>query len=277
MRGLRVFGFGGGIVALALSGGVAMAASPAVQGVEDSVWVGADYLHTQYHENLSPGDDESGYMPGFSIGAGALLPLRPGFPGSLDLYSSFSYDFNADSIKYAGHYQSGGALDASDRAVVQRIEARIGLGFPLADGGEAVPFLATGYQAWNRNVDSSTTVYGGEFYHAALFGGGVKLDVPVAPGVVVSGTGEVLAVALGGITGNGINFGGGFGVTPEERFEVRVDDRVSGRWHVFGKAFLEHFNYAGTRPEYFSTYYIYEPFSTTTQFGVGVGVAYSFF
>jgi hypothetical protein len=254
----------------------ASAASPAVQAAETTLTFDAAAMHTQYHENLQVGDDESGYTAGFGIGASLLQPLDPRRRDGLDYYAAMAYDFHAGNIKYAGHYQSGVPADADDRTVFQRIELRMGVGVPLILGAEFIPFAAGGYQAWNRNVDGPNSYYGGEFYRSFLFGAGFKFDVPLTPTLVTSATAELLGLAGGGITGNGYDFGRGFGVTPQERFELGLDDAVTQHFHVFTRAYWEHFNYSGTRPQYYTTYYIYEPFSTTTQFGVNLGAAYSF-
>jgi hypothetical protein len=255
---------------------VSRAAIPLVQAIETSINIDAAYMHTQYHENLHPtGDDENGFSPGFGVSIGSLLPIRPGY--SPDLYTYLGYDFSAGDIHYDGHYiLSGLPVAATDNAVFNRIEARIGLGYPLADGVEIIPFVAGGYQAWNRNINNRGVIGTDEFYHSGLFGAGVKLDVPVSPTVVVSATGEIMGLAGGGITANGTDFGRGFGVTPLERFELSAADQITPRWHVTGSAYVERFNYSGTHPEYFPGYYVYEPLSTTTQFGFTVGVGYSF-
>lgn len=255
-----------------------------IQAAETNLRISGGFMHTQYHENLQPGDDESGYTPGLGVGASVLLPFTRNRPASPDFYAALDYDIDAGNILYAGHLQEedGGApLDATDHAVFQRIEARLGVGFPLENGIESIPFFAFGYQAWNRNDTSAETIDGGEFYHSGLFGLGWKLDVPVTPTIVLSGDGEFLALAGGGITnpeiGYGLDFGRGFGVTPEERIELALDDQVAGHFHLFAKAFWEHFNYSGTHPEYYGDAgYAYEPLSTTTQFGLNVGAAYSF-
>jgi hypothetical protein len=234
-------------------------------------------MHTQYHENITPGDDESGVTPGFGVSISALVPAHPGYASSVDIYSALLYDFDAGNIGYNGHYAlSGAPVTATDRAVFNRLEARLGLGFPLMGGAESIPFLAAGYQAWNRNIDTNGAVGTDEFYHSGLFGVGYRLDVPIGAGLVASGTGEVFALAGGGISANTSNFSGSFGVTPEERVELGLNDAISGRFHLFATAFWEHFNYAGTRPQSYGDYVIYEPFSTTTQFGANFGFGYSF-
>ncbi|HTJ90192.1 MAG TPA: hypothetical protein VL356_08460 [Acidocella sp.] len=256
----------------------AQGASPAVSAAETSVRLSVGVMHTQYHEHVVPGDDESGAIPGFGVSVSALLPARSGDTSSVDIYSALIYNFDAGNSGYSGHYLfSGAPASATDHAVFNRVEARLGLGFPMIGGMESIPFLAAGYQAWNRNISSAAGPGADESYHSGLFGLGYKLDVPIGFGFVASGTGELLGLAGGGITDNGNNWSGGFGVTPEERVELGLDHAVFGRFHVFATAYWQHFNYSGTPPESFGySYDVYEPFSTTTQFGANFGIGYSF-
>jgi hypothetical protein len=256
----------------------AQGASPAVSAAETNVNLSVGLMSSQYHENVVPGDDESGVIPGFGVGVSALLPTRPGVASSVDIYSALIYNFDAGNIGYSGHYLvSGAPASATDHAVFNRVEARLGLGFPMVGGMESIPFLAGGYQAWNRNIEAPGTSGTDEFYHSGLFGLGYKLDVPIGAGFVASGTGELLGLAGGGISSNSANWSSTFGVTPEERVELGLDDAAFGRFHLFATAYWQHFNYSGTRPESFGyNYYIYEPFSSTTQIGANFGIGYSF-
>jgi hypothetical protein len=136
-------------------------------------------MHQQYHENLAVGDDESGYMPGFGVTLSALLPTSPGHPAAPDIYTDLGYEFNAGEIDYAGHYQTGQPTTATDNAVFNRLEARLGVGLPLLNGDELIMFAAGGYQAWNRNINQKDAIGTDEFYSSGLFGGGLKLDVPL--------------------------------------------------------------------------------------------------
>jgi hypothetical protein len=98
----------------------------------------------------------------------------------------------------------------------------------------------------------------------------------VGTAVVLSFTGEFLGLAGGNVQNNGIGFGRGLGVTAQELISLGIDYAITPRWHTFGNIYWEHFVYSGTHPEYFPGYYVYEPLSTTTQFGVDAGVGYSF-
>jgi hypothetical protein len=252
-----------------------------VAAAETNVNISAAFMHTQYHENFAEGtgDDENGYSSGFSVGASALLVNQMIF--DTDLYTSLNYEFSAGNLDYGGHYLfTGLPATATDRAVFNRIEARIGIGFPLKYGVEVIPFVAGGYQAWNRNIDDKGVIGTDEFYHTWLIGGGLKLDVPLTTKIVASATGEVLGLVGGGISLNNENINQKFGTSIEERLSLGLDYDVKGPYHIIGSAYWEAFNYAGSQPEVYllgdEYYLVNEPLSTTTQFGASVGFAYSF-
>jgi len=250
----------------------ALAASPPVAAMETSVFLGGGFMHGQYHENITPGDDETGFTPGLTAGGHLLLPAR-GF----DYYAALGYDYNPGSLAYNGHTLAGAPLHATDNASFNRVEARLGIGLELPGGAEAIPFLAGGYQRWNRVIGLNGAIGASETYHTGLFGGGAKLDIPLSSAMVASGSAEILALAGGGITSNlrGVTISpGSFGVTPEERVELGVDETLFGPLHVFVRAYWMHFTYSGTQPDAASQYY--EPSSHTMQEGVNLGFGYSF-
>jgi hypothetical protein len=253
----------------------------AVLAAETTVSLTASVMHTQYHENFpgGNGDDENGVTPGFSVGASALLPL-PVMPFHTDLYTSIGYQFSAGNITYNGHYQDGTPTDAIDNAVFNRIEARIGMGFPLRGGAEVIPFLAGGYQSWNRNINQKHAIGSDEFYHSGMAGGGVKLDIPLTPQLVASATGEFLGLVGGGIALNGTGVTQKFGPSAEELITLGLDYRIHGRFHIVGSAFWENFNYSGSQPQDYvigdGYYQVNEPLSVTRQFGANLGIAYSY-
>lgn len=251
------------------------AAGPAIAAAENQLNVSGGFEHTQYHENLAIGDDESGYIPGLGLGLSLLRPLALSGAG-VDVYTSVNYDFDHGNITYAGHARGTNApVLGTDSASFNRVEVRIGIGLPLYGGLEAIPFLAGGYQSWNRRVSAPGSYGLAENYHSGLFGLGLKFDIPVDPTLVASASGEALGMAGGGFSSS--EFSGGFGATGQERVELGLDDRLGNRFHIFTHAFWEHFNYAGTRPVPFGINgQIYEPFSTTTQFGLNAGIGYNF-
>jgi len=255
----------------------------AVLAAETNLNISGAFLHTQYHENAQPGtgDDENGITGGFGVGASLLLPRMLVFP-NVDLYTALMFNFTAGNLTYGGHYLvSGLPAQASDRAVFDRIEARFGLGFPLIGGWEAIPFIAGGYQGWNRNIENKGQIGTDEFYNTGLVGAGLKLDLPLTPRLVASATAEAMALFAGNIALNNVNINHGLGGSAQENADIGLDYAVSGPLHAFTTLSWSHFNYAGNKPT-LSTYNAscsceyFEPLSTTTQFGANVGVAYSF-
>jgi hypothetical protein len=258
----------------------ALAAAPEVAQAETTVSLDLGAMHTQYHENASPGDDESGFTPGFGAGISALLPLRQGW--NPDLYTALNYSFNAGNIHYGGHSLFFGTpLSATDNAVFNRVEARVGLGYEFPDDGiELIPYVAAGYQAWNRNINNKGVVGTDEFYHSGFFGGGARLDLPINPSWVASFDGEILALAGGGITSNSLGVSQNFGVSGAQRFSLALDHAINTRLHFKATIFWQHSNFSGSKPQVYNfqdfLVQIHEPLSTTTQFGTSLGLAYSF-
>jgi hypothetical protein len=251
---------------------------------ETNLNVSIGFLHTNYTEG--PPDSESGIGPGFGVGGSALLPST--FQ-NIDLYSALFYQFNAGNLNYNGHEinlitQQETPLKATDRAVFNHIEGRLGLGFPLAQGQvEIIPYITAGYMAWNRNIDNKGVIGTDEFYRTALVGLGIKLDATVTPSLVFSATAQFSGLVASNITFNTFDEGHTMGDSGDERVTLGLDQHVSGPLHVFATASVEHFNYAGDKFNdnniIFAgpfAYQIAEPTSTTTQVGVNLGISYSF-
>ncbi len=243
-----------------------------IAAAETNLNLSVGFLHTDYSEGQP--DSETGFTPGFGIGASVLLPSAW---SNIDYYSAFSYAFSAGNISYSGHYlfAPNVALKATDRAVFNHIEGRMGLGFPLAGGIEAIPFISAGYQSWNRNIDNKGTIGTDEYYSSAMAGGGVKLDIPVTATLVASGTAEMEGMFAGHISFDSFGIGHAMGNSAQERVSLGLDEALSGPLHFQASADVTHFNYAGSKPTA-ATYGLFEPASTTTQVGVNLGISYSF-
>ena len=167
-------------------------------------------------------------------------------------------------------------MNATDRAVFNQVQGRLGLGLPIASGAaEAIPYLAAGYQSWNRNVSNPGIVGTDEFYSAAAVGGGLKLDIPITATIVGSGSAEMMGIFGAHVDSNSLGIGFGMGNSAQERVSLGLDDALYGPLHLQASADLTHFNYAGSKPSD-ASFGLYEPTSTTTQVGVNLGVSYSF-
>lgn len=271
--GLGFSAFGLLLLGLAPAAAQEMTTSHAeIRAAETNINFSANFMHTHYSEGAL--DSENGFTPGFGVGASVLMPSA--FP-NIDLYSALAYQFNAGSLNYEGQYLfSGQPLSATDNAVFNNIRGRLGLGFPLNGGAmEMIPYIALGYQSWNRNINNPGVVGTDEFYSAASAGGGVKLDIPLTATIVASGTAELSGIFAAHVQSNSLGLGFDMGNSAQERISLGLDDAVSGPIHVLASADLTHFNYAGSKPSA-SSYYFYEPLSTTTQVTVNLGVSYSF-
>lgn len=275
MNCLRLGALTMGVSLLASAPAMAQQTTPAhatIAAAETNINVSLGFMHTDYSEGSL--DSEKGFTPGFGVGASALLPSA--FP-NIDLYTAFTYKFSAGNLNYSGHYlYSGLPATATDRAVFNNIDARLGLGFPLANSAvEIIPYLTAGYQSWNRNDDIKGATGTDEFYSSAVLGGGMKVDVPVTPTLVFSGSAEFLGMVGAHVTSDTLGNGFDMGDSAQERVSLGVDQALSGQIHFFAGANLTHFNYAGSKPTAESGYY-YEPLSNTTQVGMNLGISYSF-
>ncbi len=251
----------------------AWGASPAVVAAETSVSLGLTGGYDRYSESLAPRDTERGGLLGAVVGIGALRPGDFGLWGFTDVYAGASYNFDYGFLRYKGNLQDVDATPyrASDGAFYNNAMVRLGLGRPLSDGREIIPYVAGGYQNWYRNVDGPNGI--GEYYQAGLLGGGLKLDVPVNPLLVLSASAEGLAVVGGTIAAPSEAFHGDFGTSAEERVRLDADYRLGGSWHAFAGVSAEHYNYAGTKA---GNDGLYEPLSSTIQLESTIGVTFGF-
>ena len=251
-------------------GGVA---SPAVVAAETSIRLGLTGGYDSYGESVVPRDTERGALLGAGFGIGALRPGGFGLWSFSDLYAGASYNFDAGFLRYRGNLQDAAATPyrASDGAFYNTVIVRLGLGRPLSDGREIIPYVAGGFQNWYRNVGGTSGI--GEYYQAGLLGGGLKLDVPVGALFVLSASAEGLAVVGGTVTAPSEAFHGGFGTSAEERVRLDADYRLGGSWHAFAGLSAVHYNYAGSKA---GSDGLYEPLSSTLQLESTIGVAFGF-
>ena len=262
----------GGMVALAAVL-PACAAAPAISAAETTVHIGVTAGYAGYEENIDPHDTESGALLGLEGGVSALTPTIPGQFGWPDLYASVSYNFSAGLLRYRGNLQDGQntPYDASDTSYFNTAIVRLGLGRPVGEGVEVIPYAAGGYQNWYRNVGGPDGY--GEYYQAGMLGGGIKLDVAATPLLVVSAAAEGFAVIGGSVSVPVENFSGDFGTSAEERVSLDADYRLDDSWHAFAGLGLTHYGYTGSKPDAAGGY---EPLSTSLQVNSIFGLAYGF-
>lgn len=254
----------------------ALADTQALVNANNEIGIAAMGSLTNYQENVTPGpsDTESGWTPGVMAKGSYMGSVA----GVRNLYSQVKLTYATGPIAYMGAVfnPSTGAVspyDATDRSAMYRVTGRIGKGFSLDSNLMVTPYVAAGYQHWNRHLVGP---YGyTEDYSSPLFGLGVKGQYALNASLVLGVNAEYLAVAGGRMTPNlyqGALGTAHFGTTGEEVLGVDADYRLLQHVHLFGGVGYTHYNYTGglLRHGY------YEPSSATNLFEADAGVAYAF-
>jgi hypothetical protein len=227
-------------------------------------------MNYQEHITEVPSDIESGWMPGFAV----KYSLMGDYFGSMpsNMYFAIHYQFSSGSIAYKGSV-GGTPYDGTDDATTNRATARLGKGFSLSDDMMITPYVAGGYQDWNRDLQGP---YGYvEDYHSDLIGAGVMFQYAINPRLVIGANLEGLAMIGGGMTPhiyNGILGSASFDTSGQEKIGADIDYRVFSQWHFYGGLRYTHFNYTGGPLKYGA----FEPSSSTNLFSMDAGVAYHF-
>ena len=232
---------------------------------------------TNYQEDVTPGpsDTESGWQPGFAVKGSYMGNVY----GIHNVYAAVHYANSFGNIGYQGMVQTARGnfpYNGTDSATFNRVMARVGKGFRITCPHEMMitPYVAGGYQAWNRNLQGPFGYQ--ENYSAGLVGAGALFQYAVTPRFLVSGDTEILAVIGGGVTPHILNGRLGsarFGTSAEEKMTLGVDYRITGPLHAYSDVSLTHFNYTGGS---LAIPGAREPLSSTNQFGMSLGLAYQF-
>jgi hypothetical protein len=239
----------------------AWAADPTVTAADTSVRLG---MLAGYGEADTP-EAAGGALFGGEAGISALTSSGFGGYGLPDLYTDANYDFTA--VFLPGHDNQQGALQDTygNLAIV-----RLGLGRPVARGGEIIPYVAGGYQDWYRDAQSGG---GNAYFQTGLIGGGLKFDLPASQMLVLSASAEGLAMIGGSVSAPSQDFSGSVGTGAEERVGLDADYRLNQSWHAYAGLGVTHYNYAG--PKYDSADGNF-PSGAALQVNSMFGVAYGF-
>ncbi len=260
--------------ALALSCPISASAQEADNSIleaNNEIGLAASGTLMNYQEHITPGpsDTESGWMPGFDFKLDSMSNyFVPNF------YWAIHYQYASGNINYLGSLMDGTPSNGIDAATTNRVLAKIGIGIPLQTAVMLTPYLAGGYQDWQRNLLGA----GGydETYNAGLVGAGLLLQVAPTTRWVLGLDTELLAVVSGENSSTGLMpypVHIGFGTSGEERIGLQADYHFQGPWHLFAGTSFTHFNYTGGINNFAE---IDEPSSSTNQFATDVGVAYHY-
>ncbi len=261
----------GGVWALAMLA-TAQAATPAITAAESTVRLGLTAGYARYQESISPQDTETGALLGLEAGVGSLTPAVFGRYGWPDLYAGVSYDFSAGAVQNRGNVEDGPAqaYRADGTNYFNTAVVRLGLGRPILENAEIIPYAAGGYQNWNRNAGMAGVHAD---YQAGMLGGGIKFDVAATPLLVVSALAEGFALVGGAVSVPSEDFSQGLGVSAEERVSLDADYRINHGWHAYAGLGLTHYGYSGTTPDAAG---VFAMSNTTLQLNSMIGLAYGF-
>jgi len=266
------------VVALAVAGfgtaNLAVASTNPLVAANNEVGIAVTGMNTNYLENITPGpsDSETGFTAGFALKGSYLGNVA----GLSNVYAQIKYGRTMGDLAYKGAVGNT-PLDGTDSMGMNRVMARLGMAFPVSSDMMVIPYLAGGYQDWNRYMEGQ---YGyTEDYSAGLVGAGAKFEYAMNSRLVLGADAEMFAVVDGGTTPsdvpgipNGVLGSASFMTTGEEVVGVNADYRVEGPLHVYGGLDYTHFDYSGGA----LNYGFEEPSSQTNQFAVDLGVAYGF-
>lgn len=267
-------------VALAFTPVAAFAASASpvnpILAANSEVGIGFVQQQSNYSENI-PGvasDVENGSMPGFDIFAKDNFNLF----GVNNLYASVKYTRISGDTNYAD-----GGSTAQAQHVTNDVDVKLGKTFFLGSNSAVTPYIFGGYNDWYRNVPSGLAAP--EDYTNGYAGVGAKYQLAVTKHLVLAadgGVGEVIggnisatvspaAYYLYGYTGPS-KLGMGLGDRPYYTLGLSADYRVQQHLHLVADAGYQDYMYGASNP----VDGLYEPSSQTSNFTVGLSMAYGF-
>lgn len=262
----------------ALAGDVYQSPQNSIVAANNEVGLAAVGTLMNYQEHITPGpsDIESGWMPGFSMKYSLMGDYFKSMPSNL--YFAVNYQFNSGNISYQGALQDKQPYDGTDSATTNRVLARLGKGFTLNHAMMLTPYIAGGYQSWNRHILGP---YGyTEDYHSSLVGAGLMFQYAITPRLVSGVNVEGLAMIGGGMKPHnvpgvppGYLGSASFGTSGQEKIAADIDYRVYQSWHLYGGLSFTHFNYTGGN---LAVPGAFEPLSSTNLFNMSAGLAYQF-
>lgn len=264
-------------ILIASASGIASASNAvnsSILSADNNISAAFNDTNMNYQENITkvPADSETGFMPGFTLGTSFLGSVY----GVNNLYADIHYTRDSGAIAYKGSLNTGAVYDTTDNSTTNRVVGRVGVAFPVASNVVLTPYVAGGYQEWNRNL---TGQYGySENYSSGLVGVGGLAQYSPMNRVVLTANANIEAIVGGGMTPSNVPLYGNtlgsasFQTSGEENLGVSANYEFAPSWSVFAGLKYTHFTYTGGALMHGAT----EPSSATNLFGVTTGIAYNF-
>lgn len=266
-------------ILIASASGIASAADAnsvngSILSADNNISAAFNDTNMNYQENITkmPADSETGFMPGFTLGTSFLGSVY----GVSNLYADIHYTRDSGAIAYKGSLNTGAVYNTTDNSTTNRVVGRVGVAFPVASNVVLTPYVAGGYQEWNRNL---TGQYGySENYSSGLVGVGGLAQYSPMNHVVLTANANIEAIVGGGMTPSNVPLYGNtlgtasFQTSGEENLGVSANYEFAPSWSVFAGLKYTHFTYTGGALLHGAV----EPSSATNLFGVDTGIAYNF-
>lgn len=266
-------------ILIASASGIASAADAnsvngSILSADNNISAAFNDTNMNYQENITkmPADSETGFMPGFTLGTSFLGSVY----GVSNLYADIHYTRDSGAIAYKGSLNTGAVYNTTDNSTTNRVVGRVGVAFPVASNVVLTPYVAGGYQEWNRNL---TGQYGySENYSSGLVGVGGLAQYSPMNHVVLTANANIEAIVGGGMTPSNVPLYGNtlgtasFQTSGEENLGVSANYEFAPSWSVFAGLKYTHFTYTGGALLHGAV----EPSSATNLFGVTTGIAYNF-
>ena len=224
----------------------------------------------------APLDTEKGWVPGFSVTGSIMNNI-----GSLcNVYLMGRFTLVDGNTTYVGSLQGNpfGSLVQSDGAQVNNTDFRLGKGFSLGPNWMLTPYVGGGTNWWDRFLPGPSG-YDEKYTHAYV-GGGLLLQVSLAPRWVLSADGLVGTTVDSAMTTS--TTPGGFPFLFPQTYTLgsklmymaggSIDYAFDRHWHANVGVEYVHFQYGQSplSPIDFSL----EPNSTTSYLTLSVGAGF---
>lgn len=278
-------------VAMALTPMVAFAGTHShvnpITAANSEIGMGFVQQQSNYSEDLpSPADVENGSMSGFTVFAKDNFGLM----GIHNLYASVKYTRISGNTTYS----EGGVATEPAGHVTNTVNVKLGKTMFLSSDSAVTPYVFGGYNDWYRTVPGG--VANPENYTNGYVGVGAKYQFAATRHLVLAasgGVGEVIGAnisatldsyysSVGFDTPNKLNMG--LGSRPYYTLGLSADYRVQKHLHLIADVGYQDYMYgassihsfAGSGPTAGYTLNLNEPSSQTSNFAVGLSVAYGF-
>jgi hypothetical protein len=244
------------------------------------------YNYFDYKEDLPAPkkSTEQGWLPGFYLGLD--------YNKRDDLYSKIFFEFSFGNLKYDGTTQLGTPIAFTDDnyQFLFRGEWDIGYNFAATKDIAIIPYVGYGYRYWSRGQATVTSTYSSynEKYYWHYIPVGIRADIDISKKLAIEPNVGLRLMFYGRMTAYFTDLDPKYN-DPEFKLgnrigyyaEIPFKYKLSQVWSVVIKPWYEYseIGQSDTVPVTYNgalNSYAYEPSSRTHQYGLNVGLVFSY-